>query len=128
MNYDNAGLTISTRHLRRILHKMKSSRNELSFQIPSLLNYKSKSFPKLYREDNWQTSITIHYFGLIGWHTWRQWCHLCSHWFLLKVTFFSLKLHVQCNPNLTGIMYDSMEGTLWWPLIIKLDRDKVLYV
>jgi fructose-1-phosphate kinase PfkB-like protein len=31
INYDNAGLTISTRHLRRILHKMKSSRNELSF-------------------------------------------------------------------------------------------------
>jgi hypothetical protein len=32
---------ISTRHLRRILHKMKNSRNELSFQIPSLLNYAS---------------------------------------------------------------------------------------
>ena len=30
---------------------MKSSRNELNFQIPSFLNYKFKSFPKLYRND-----------------------------------------------------------------------------
>ena len=47
MNYDNAGLTISTRHLRRILHKIKSSRNELNFQIPSLLNYKFKTFKEI---------------------------------------------------------------------------------
>jgi hypothetical protein len=46
INYDNVVLTISTRQLRRILHKMKSSRTELSFQIPSLLNYKSKIFPE----------------------------------------------------------------------------------
>ena len=49
---------------------MKSSRTELSFQIPSLLNNKSKSFPKLYRNNkNPLLSFFFNFFYIYGLYT-----------------------------------------------------------
>ena len=49
---------------------MKNSRTELSFQIPSLLNYKSKSFLKLYRNNkNPLLSFFFNFFYIYGLYT-----------------------------------------------------------